>query len=106
MGKYLIRASYTQAGIQGVLKDGGSGRRAAIEALAASVGGSIESCYWALGDDDIFIIAELPDAIAAAAIAATVGATGAASIRTTVLLTAADVDAAVAKHPSYRAPGA
>ena len=40
MGKYLIRASYTQAGIQGVLKDGGSGRKAAIDALAASVGGS------------------------------------------------------------------
>lgn len=106
MGKFLLRASYTQAGIQGVLKDGGTGRRAAIDALAASVGGSIESCYWALGDDDIVIVAELPDNIAAAAIAATVGATGAASVRTTVLLTAEDVDAAVAKHPSYRAPGA
>ena len=105
MGKYLIRGSYTPSGIQGVLKDGGTGRQAAVEALASSVGGSVESCYWALGDDDIFIIVELPDAIAAASIAATVGATGAASIRTTVLLTAADVDAAVAKHPSYRAPG-
>lgn len=105
MGKYLFRASYTQSGIQGVLKDGGSGRRAAIEALAASVGGSVESCYWALGDDDVFITVDLPDAIAAAAVATTVGATGAASVRTTVLLTAADVDAAVAKHPSYRAPG-
>jgi hypothetical protein len=46
-----------------------------------------------------------PDTVAAVAVAATVGATGAASIRTTVLLTAAEVDAAVAKHPSYRAPG-
>ena len=106
MSKFLFRASYTQAGIQGVIKDGGTGRKAAIDALAASVGGSIESCYWALGDDDIFIVAELPDAIAAAAIGATVGATGAASVRTTVLLTAEDVDAMVAKHPSYRAPGA
>ena len=105
MGHYLIRASYTQAGIQGVLKDGGTGRRTAIEALVSSVGGSIEACYWALGDDDIIIIAELPDDVSGAAVAATVGATGAASIRTTVLLTAADVDAAVAMHPSYRAPG-
>ncbi len=105
MGHYLIKASYTQAGIQGVLKDGGSGRRAAIDALVASAGGTIESCYWALGEDDIFITVELPDNAAAASIAATVGATGAASITTTVLLTAAEVDAAVAKHPSYRAPG-
>jgi uncharacterized protein with GYD domain len=105
MGHYLIKASYTQSGIQGVLKDGGTGRRAAIDALVKSVDGTIEACYWALGDDDIIIIAELPDNIAAAAVAATVGASGAASIRTTVLLSAADVDAAVARHPSYRAPG-
>ena len=105
MGHYLIRASYTQAGIQGVLKDGGTGRRTAIDALVASVGGTIESCYWALGEDDILITVELPDNVAAAAVAATVGASGAASITTTVLLTADEVDAAVAKHPSYRAPG-
>ena len=105
MGHYLIRASYTQSGIQGVLKDGGTGRRTAIESLVASAGGSVEACYWALGDDDIIIIAEVPDNVTVAAIAATVGATGAATIRTTVLLTAEDVDAAVAKHPSYRAPG-
>jgi uncharacterized protein with GYD domain len=105
MGHFLLKGSYSQAGIQGVLKDGGTGRRAAIDALVKSVGGTIEACYWALGEDDIFVIAELPDNESAAAVAATVGATGAISIRTTVLLSAADVDAAVAKHPSYRAPG-
>jgi uncharacterized protein with GYD domain len=105
VGHYLIKASYTQSGVQGVLKDGGSGRRKAIDALVASVGGTIESCYWALGDDDIYITAELPDNVSAAAIAATVGATGAASIHTTVLLTAAEVDEAIARHPAYRAPG-
>ena len=72
---------------------------------STSVGGTIEACYWALGGDDIYIIVELPDNASAAAVAATVGATGAASIRTTVLLTTTEMDAAVAKHPSYRAPG-
>jgi uncharacterized protein with GYD domain len=105
MGHFLLKGSYSQAGIQGVLKDGGTGRRAAIDALVKSVGGTIEACYWALGEDDIFVIAELPDNESAAAVAATVGATGAISIRTTVLLSAADVDAAVAKHPSNRAAG-
>ena len=38
--------------------------------------------------------------------AATVGASGGASVTTTVLLTAEEMDAAIRLHPSYRAPGA
>ena len=106
MGHYLIRASYTQEGIKGVLRDGGSGRAAAVKALVESVGGRLDCAYWALGEDDFIGIAELPDNTAAAAMAATVGASGGASVTTTVLLTAEEVDAAVRLHPSYRAPGA
>ena len=106
MAKYLFHGSYTQAGIQGVLKDGGTGRRKAVDALAASVGGSVESMYWAFGKDDFYVIADLPDHAAAAALAATTGAAGAVSISTVVLLTAGDVDAAIKLHPNYRAPGA
>ena len=106
MGHYLIRASYTREGIQGVLRDGGSGRAAAVKALVESVGGRLDCAYWALGEDDFIGIAELPDNTAAAAMAATVGASGGATVTTTVLLTAEEVDAAVRLHPSYRAPGA
>ena len=77
MPHYMFRANYTQQGIQGVMKDGAASRVAAVEAMAASVGGSIVSAYWAFGDDDFFAIAELPDNAAAMAIAATVGASGA-----------------------------
>ena len=106
MGHYLFHGSYTQAGIQGVLKEGGTGRMKAVEAVVASGGGRIESFYWALGADDYYLIAELPDNSAAASISATIGATGSVSISTVVLLTADEIDAAVARHPSYRAPGA
>lgn len=106
MSKFLFHGSYTQAGIQGVLKDGGTGRRKAVEALAASVGGSLDSIYWAFGKDDFYVIAELPSQAAAAALAATTGASGAVSISTVVLLTAEDIDAAIKLHPDYRAPGA
>ena len=105
MAKYLFHGSYTQAGIEGVLKDGGSGRRKAVDKLAKSVGGSVESLYWAFGDNDFYVIAELPSQAAAAALAATAGASGAVSISTVVLLTAEDIDAAVKLHPNYRAPG-
>jgi hypothetical protein len=45
VAKYLFHGSYTQAGIQGVLKDGGTGRRKAVDALAKSLGGTVESMY-------------------------------------------------------------
>lgn len=105
MPKFLVRASYTQAGISGVLREGGSSRVKAIQTLVGSAGGAVESIYWALGEDDFFMIAELPDNTAAAAIAATVAATGTAKVTTTPLLTADEVDAISHRTIEYRAPG-
>jgi uncharacterized protein with GYD domain len=105
MPKYLFKASYTTAGAAGLLKDGGSGRKAAVEALVASVGGSVESMYWALGSDDFLLVADVPDAAAAASASLTVGASGAARVETVQLLTAADVDEAVKGRVEYRPPG-
>jgi len=106
MPKYLFRASYTASGAAGVLKEGGSGRAKAVDALVKSVGGSAEAMYWAFGSDDFFLIADLPDAAAAAAASLTVGASGAASVTTSELLTAADVDEIVRRRVEYRPPGA
>ena len=105
MPKYLITGSYTQAGIKGVLGEGGSSRRAAVEKLAESVGGKVESFYYGFGGDDYFVTVDLPTNEAAAAVAMTVAASGAVSPRTIVLLTPEDVDAATKLSPSYRAPG-
>jgi uncharacterized protein with GYD domain len=105
MPKYLLRATYTQAGVQGLLKDGGTKRYAVIQSAAASVGGSFEAAYWTFGDDDFVGIADLPSNTAAAALSLTVGATGAVTVTTTVLLTAEEVDEAVKLHPSYTPPG-
>ena len=105
MPKYLIQANYAVEGVKGLIKEGGTGRRAAIENLAKSVGGSVEALYYALGDTDIFVLMDLPDNASAAAIALTVGASGVATVKTTVLLTAAEIDAAASKTPTYRPPG-
>jgi uncharacterized protein with GYD domain len=105
MAKYLVRASYTQSGIAGVLREGGSSRVKAITTLVGSVGGSVECIYWALGDDDFVMIADIPDIVSAAALSATVGATGTASVRSTPLLTADEVDQLASKSVEYRAPG-
>ncbi len=105
MGKYLITGRYTSEGVKGLVADGGSGRRSAVEALAASVGGSVECTYFGLGKEDIYAICDLPDNEAATAMALTVGASGAVGVRTTVLLTPEEVDSAIKKSPTYRPPG-
>jgi len=106
MSKYMITASYSSEGIKGVLKEGGSGRAAAVEQLISAVGGTFESLYFAFGSSDVYVVADLPDNISAAAIAAAVGSSGAlSSYQTVVLLTPAEMDEAAKKSVSYRAPG-
>ena len=91
--------------MKGLLKDGGTGRRAAVEKLFGSVGGKVEAFYYAFGDTDLFVIADVPDNISAAALSLIVNAAGAATARITVLLTPEEIDAAAKKTPSYQPPG-
>ena len=62
--------------------------------------------YYAFGDDDVFLIVDVPDNVSAAAASLAVGASGAVSIKTTVLLTAEEIDAAAQKSVVYQPPGA
>ena len=105
MPKYLVEASYTGEGVKGLLKVGGSARRKAVEESTASMNGKLEAFYFSFGERDAIIILDLPDNATAAAIALSVKATGAIHTKTTVLLTAEEVDAAAKKHPAYRPPG-
>ena len=106
MSKYLIQANYTTEGARGVIKEGASGRRAAIEKLVKSMGGSLEAFYYAFGDVDVFAIIDMPDNVSVFATAAAINASGGgAAVRTTVLLTVEEVDAAAKRLPAYRAPG-
>src|ERR671918_2894300 len=84
----------------------GTGRRAAVEKLLEGVGGRLESFDFAFGSDDVFVIADLPDNVTAAAVGLTVAAAGAASIRTVVLISPEEIDAAAKKTVEYRTPGA
>lgn len=105
MAKYLIQANYLAEGTKGLLKEGGSSRQAVVEQLIASQGGSVESFYYAFGDTDLYVIAEMPDQASMAAIALSISATGSVTLKTTVLLTPAEIDEAAKKTPVYRAPG-
>jgi uncharacterized protein with GYD domain len=89
----------------GLAKDGATGRRAAVKAGIKSVGGKLESMHFAFGSEDVFVIADLPDAIAAARLAVAVGSSGMVSSITTPLLTCEAMDKALSKGTKYRAPG-
>lgn len=105
MAKYMLRVNYSADGAKGLIKNGGSMRRSVAQKAAESVGGKVEAFYFAFGDTDAFVVADLPDAASAAAIALTVSASGGASVQTIVLMTPEEVDAAVRKSPLYTAPG-
>ncbi|WP_089400076.1 GYD domain-containing protein [Noviherbaspirillum humi] len=105
MPKYLIEANYLSEGINGLLKEGGTQRRAAVDALFKSMGGTVEAFYFAFGNEDVFIIGDLPDNTIAAALAIRVNASGVTSCKTTVLLTPQEIDEAVKRTGTYRPPG-
>ena len=105
MAKYLLEVQYTLDGARGVLANGGSARRTAAAAAVKSVGGKIESFYFAFGKNDAYVIADLPDNTSAAALALTVTASGAASVRTIVLLTPDAASTSSGKDVRYRPPG-
>ncbi|MEE8518351.1 MAG: GYD domain-containing protein [Dehalococcoidia bacterium] len=106
MPKYLIRASYTTEGIRGLLKEGGTGRRASLEKAMASIGGTLESMYFAFGEDDAVLIVDAPDNASVAAAVLAAGATGSvANLNTTVLLTPEEMDEATKKSVAYSPPG-
>ena len=105
MPKYLAHASYTTEGLKGLLKDGGSKRREVVEQLAKGVGGTVEAFYYAFGDDDLFVIMDVPDNVSATTMSLVVNASGAVNAKVTVLITPEEVDQATKKSLDYIAPG-
>ena len=106
MAKFLLKASYTTDGVKGVMMDGGTGRRDAVQKLIEGAGGKMEAFYFAFGDADVYVIADLPDNQAAISASLNITAAGGARFATIILLTPEEFDGAVGKSIDYKAPGA
>jgi uncharacterized protein with GYD domain len=104
MPKYLCQGSYTEQGLKGLIKEGGSKRRAMVEQLAKEMGGKLEAYYFAFGGDDFYIILDLPGNVEMTAVAMVANASGAVRSRITVLMTPEEVDAATKKQVNFRPP--
>jgi uncharacterized protein with GYD domain len=104
MPKIMVNVSYTAEGAKGLLARGGTARVEASRAAIESVGGTLETFYFAFGSDDAIVIADVPDNAAAAALALTVAATGSIQSRMTVLLTPEEIDEGAARPVSFTPP--
>ncbi|WP_028800306.1 GYD domain-containing protein [Streptomyces sp. 142MFCol3.1] len=105
MPKFLIQATYTPEGTKGLLDEGASGRRSAVDQVVTGLGGTVEAMYFAFGQDDIVIIVDFPDPISMAAVSLTVKASGVLHTRATPLLTLDEIDEAARRQVPFRAPG-
>jgi uncharacterized protein with GYD domain len=105
MPKYMIAGSYSAEGAKGLLKDGGTRRRKAVEEALKSVGGKLEAFYFAFGETDAIAIVDLPDNVSAAAVALATSSSGLVRTRTTVLLSPEEMDAVAKKGVKYAPPG-
>jgi uncharacterized protein with GYD domain len=105
MPKYLMEASYTAEGAKGLAKEGGSSRRKAVEETVKGLHGTVEAFYYAFGTPDVFVIVDVPDAVTAAAVSLAINQTGAAQLKSHVLMTPEEMDQAAKKSVSYRPPG-
>ena len=105
MAKYLFQGSYTEEGLKGLLEEGGSKRREAAEQVITSAGGTLEAYYFAFGDNDFYVIADMPNNVSTTAVSLVVNVSGAVNVKTVVLLTPEEVDKAAKETVDYRPPG-
>jgi uncharacterized protein with GYD domain len=107
MPKYLFEGDYSAEGTRGLLKDGGSKRKAVVAKALKKMGGKLDAMYFTFGIRDVICIVDLPDNVSAAAVSLAVSSSGSIAFKTTVLLTPEEVDQASTKQDSgYTPPGA
>jgi len=106
MPTYLWQAKYTAEGTRGLIKEGGSARKAAVEQMVKKAGGKLLGFYYALGETDVWGITEFPDEASGLAMSLAINASGMVTIRSTQLIAPEQLDAAAKKSVGYRAPGA
>ncbi len=106
MPLYLARFSYTTDAMKALVNQP-QDRSAAAREVAESLGGKLVGFWYAFGEFDGVFLMEAPDNASAAALAMAVGASGAVSIETTVLLDMDEAQEAMRKaaEATYRPPG-
>lgn len=104
MPKIMAKGRYTAEGMAALHRDGAAAREGMVQDMVAAMGGTLDGMYWGFGETDVYVIGDLPDLETAAAGALAAAATGQTHMETVVLLTAAEVDRALAKAKDLTPP--
>ena len=106
MAKFLFQGTYTAEGTKGLIKEGGTARKAAVTKAIEGLGGTLESIYYSFGAADVIGVCDMPDTTSGLALSLAVNASGALRLSTTPLVSVEEIDAACKKTVSYRPAGA
>ncbi len=94
MPKCMLNVTYNAEGMKGLIKEGGTGRRATVADMIGALGGTT-----------VYAVADVPDTTTVAAVTMAIRASGMMDIETTMLLTPEEIDQAAKKSVNYRSPG-
>ncbi|TDB81401.1 MULTISPECIES: GYD domain-containing protein [unclassified Micromonospora] len=106
MPKFLLRSTYTIDGMKGLAADGGTRRAEVVQAMVENAGGHLESMHFAFGEDDTYVLCDMPDHPTAASVAIAIEAAGGLRVQVVPVLTPAEVDEATHLMTDYSPPGA
>jgi uncharacterized protein with GYD domain len=96
MPMYLWKGSYSPENLKAMIAGGGAAKRHAdMVKIVERSGGRLESLYWAFGEHDFYAVTEFPDNTTAATLTMAISS-GGSRIATVALLTADEIDAAIA----------
>lgn len=109
MAKFAVFFNYTHETWARMISNP-SDRLAAVRTSAQAVGGDVESMYFMFGAKDGFLVMDVPDSAAAAAVSIAVASTGAVrDLETHELIAPADLpsvlERAATTKGTYRLPG-
>ncbi|MGV6805642.1 MAG: GYD domain-containing protein [Ruegeria sp.] len=109
MPVFITYASYSHAGVKGMLKKP-ENRTGPVQALLEKVGGKLLAFYVTTGSNDVVVISEAPDGTDAVAVGMAVAASGAISRVETVRAWSADEFVAITEKAAklveaYTPPG-
>jgi uncharacterized protein with GYD domain len=102
--RYLVRAVLTTEGLKSLQKQSPTALKAAVAKFDESVGGKLEFWYFDYGESTAYSIVDFPDEIAAATAQAAANAGGFARVTFRPVLSAEELDKAVAKLGTMRVP--
>jgi uncharacterized protein with GYD domain len=102
--RYMVRAVLTAEGLKNLQKQPPTALKAGVAKFVESVGGKLEFWYFDYGAATAYSVIDYPDEVSAATAQLSTNAAGYARVIIRPLLTAEELDKAVAKWPPVRPP--